>query len=74
MRDSMMILQLLRDDLVIWSGEMQRGERLSLLLLLSTSDTFSIMELNNLWAGRIEALFIFLVLCNHLCRLSSAVF
>lgn len=26
MRDSMMILQLLRDDLVIWSGEMQRGE------------------------------------------------
>lgn len=25
MRDSMMILQLLRDDLVIWSGEMQRG-------------------------------------------------
>ncbi|KAF9247272.1 14-3-3 domain-containing protein [Melanogaster broomeanus] len=26
MRDSMMILQLLRDDLVIWSGEMQRAE------------------------------------------------
>ena len=33
MRDSMMILQLLRDDLVIWSGEMQRGKSFVDLLL-----------------------------------------
>ena len=46
MRDSMMILQLLRDDLVIWSGEMQRGK--PFVDLLFRFLTLSIMELNTL--------------------------
>jgi 14-3-3 protein epsilon len=37
MRDSMMILQLLRDDLVIWSSEMQRGKG-CLLIRYSVTD------------------------------------
>lgn len=47
MRDSMMILQLLRDDLVIWSGEMQRGKSF-VWSTASIPDAFLIMELNTL--------------------------